>query len=798
MTRSSNISAQLTFFSRVTRPRGRVRSATLRTLNAAITNAGFFKRKTEQPLLSAAIFRDNTRASVNVLQITAIIGDYDGGKVTIEEASRRLERAGIAALLYETHSSTSDRPRWRVVCPLARPVAPAAHRRLIRVLNHELGGILAAESEDTSRAYFYGWRPGAEPNVVQLNGDTLDGVNELLPGPPEDETPCGSEGKAGQPRDDQAKRAPPQGRPDNNAGNALTYIPEPDTPPERARVEAALRCIDPDCSRAEYLEVLQGLCATGWHDWLVIAERWATGTLHNVAASKFNSRHFASDVRSLRPDGAVTLASLYALAASNGFDTRRRGPLDLSALGGDAAFGRRFAEMYRGKFLFISASRSWRHFDGARWVDCSSSEVLRAARITAEVMLDEANATLKSELSDATKRAHAQAVTTLQNASKRLPGGLFIAASEDGMSAPNMGSFDRDPHLLGVPNGIVDLRTGALLTATPDAMLAKQAGAPYVSGAACPRWHQFLDDVFDGDEDKIEFIKQAVGYSITGLVTEELLFFLVGSGANGKSTFTNVLHAVIGPEYSSTADPSIFATDPRGHRGNGDRDNAQLVSVRFLSTNEIGVSAQWSDERVKSLTSRDGMLSARRLYGEVFTFQPTHTPWVKSNHRPVAFDTSAGFWRRIVVIEFPRHFTGDTLDSGLEAKLLEERSGILAWMVDGARTYLAAGRLILPKSLSAQVAEYREDSDTLGNWIAEECRRASSAETPTSALYEGYCAWLKRAGMRAPTLPVFGRQLAGRGFEVRRSTGGRRLVVGLANTPSEEWAVRTEERQDAL
>ena len=100
--------------------------------------------------------KGSLRHDKNVISVSGLVGDYDGGKVSIDQAVGLLKARSVRAMLYSSPSSTEARPRWRVVAPLSAEVSPDKHYELIGKLNAVLGGILAAESFTLSQAYFYG------------------------------------------------------------------------------------------------------------------------------------------------------------------------------------------------------------------------------------------------------------------------------------------------------------------------------------------------------------------------------------------------------------------------------------------------------------------------------------------------------------------------------------------------------------------------------------------------------------------------------------------------------------------
>lgn len=772
----------LTLFRSLTKTVGRVIVKTLRQLAATLGDGPECRDKSDQPLFSGARFDGDHRSTETVRSVSAIVGDHDAGTLTPSEAADMLVRCGVAGIIVTTFQHMPDKPRWRVVVPLSKPVNASEALHWVRVLNHLLGGTLAGESETIAQAWFYGRPAGAKPLVLLIEGNTLDDAAEWafeaveLPCKKAEQPTAHAEAVAAMP----AQRLAPV-----DALAEIPWEPAPDTADERERVKQALRCIDPDCGNHEYLTVCSAVISTDWGDAHAILEDWASGRMHGYAAGKYDERAHHRRVKKLMPDGGVTLGSLFALAARHGFNTSRTPPAAQLDTFGDISNGTRFAGKFRGLFLFVHAVGKWMRFDGVLWRWCDSGEALKAARVIAAEALDDAHAALRADPTERAKSNHGHALAVHRNA-RRLDAMLTIAATEECMRITHPGLLDADPMLLGVRNGVLNLRTGTLLEADPAMLISRQAGAAYHPDAQCPQWLAFLVAVFDGDADVIAFVQRALGYSLTGLVDEEVMFFLLGAGANGKSVFANVVQAIFG-EYAVTVRAALLARDAKGNGSDAEREKARLPGARMALINEVGLNDAWDDQRLKELVSRE-RISARMLYGESFDFMPSHAIWMRGNHQPVATDAGDGFWRRMVLIRFGRQFAESERVPDLDRRILDaERDGVLAWMVEGCLAWQRDG-LRVPDSIKSESDAYRKDSDLLGEWLDTHCDRDLQAETPIGTLFDSYRSFLTAGGMRAPSSPVFGRQVSGRGFKTRQSNG-RRLVQGLAVRSLEGWHV---------
>ena len=228
--------------------------------------------------------------------------------------------------------------------------------------------------------------------------------------------------------------------------------------------------------------------------------------------------------------------------------------------------------------------------------------------------------------------------------------------------------LDPNPWLLNVENGTVDLRTGELLPHRQEDKISKIAKVQYDINADCPKWKQFIREIMDYKGDLISFLQTAAGWSISGDISEQSMFILYGTGANGKSTFLNVVMRLLG-DYATSTYPETFMK-----RGNDTATNdiARLRGTRFVTTSETEQGKRLSEHLIKQATGND-QLTARFLYGEYFNFLPTFKIFMASNHKPVIKGTDHGIWRRIKLIPFTTRITDDKMDRNLEEKLLAER-----------------------------------------------------------------------------------------------------------------------------
>jgi putative DNA primase/helicase len=283
-----------------------------------------------------------------------------------------------------------------------------------------------------------------------------------------------------------------------------------------------------------------------------------------------------------------------------------------------------------------------------------------------------------------------------------------------------------------------------------------------------------LNQIFQEDEETIESVQRLLGYTLTGLVTEEVLVICYGHGSNGKSVFSNVIHNIFGG-YATTSPPSLLTarkaddTSPRN-------DLAALAGARYVSINELQAGDRLDEQVVKMLAGREP-ISARFLHREYFEYMPNFTAWLRTNHKPIITGGDDGIWRRLVVLAFRRKFDDDEKDPALEGKLLEERDGILQWMLEGTSKYLKDGLKLSPR-IRQENAVYRKDSDLIGEFLDDVMEVDSAAKINQQTAYEEWQTWCKDNGFRVSSKKSFTQRLAERGYPEGKS-GGNRYYVGL-------------------
>jgi putative DNA primase/helicase len=422
---------------------------------------------------------------------------------------------------------------------------------------------------------------------------------------------------------------------------------------------------------------------------------------------------------------------------------------------------------------YLHEMRKWIYWDGSRWALDEDGKVMRYAKQTAISINKEA-----SQISDDNRRSEAQKHAKTSESLRSLSAMIDLAKTEEGIPLP-ASMLDTKNLVLGVNNGVISLVSGELITGnTKDLYLTKKATVCFDPEARCPTWHTFLHQVLGGDEEFIRFIQKAVGYSLTGDTSEQVLFFLYGVGANGKSTFVNTLQTILG-DYAQQAQVSTFMAKGKGAINN---DIARLRGSRLVATTETEEGSRFNESELKQLTGGD-TITARFLHQEHFEFKPNFKLWISGNHKPYIQGNDIGIWRRIKLIPFEVSVAPDEQDKDLTTKLLAESSGILNWALEGCRMWIEEG-LGGCKIVDKATKAYRSEMDVISGWVNERCILDINAEAPSSVLYESFRLWAHENGEYVVNNRKFKQKLLEKDIQLSRTSkgsmySGLRLQEGL-------------------
>lgn len=394
--------------------------------------------------------------------------------------------------------------------------------------------------------------------------------------------------------------------------------------------------------------------------------------------------------------------------------------------------------------------KQWLVWNGRRWKPDAEAEVYRKA--------EDAVGSIGEEIRAHPERSKALAAWLKQSLSRaRLENMVALATKQEPVSIlPER--LDSDPFLLNCINGTVDLRTGDLRPHSREDYLTKSAAAEFDPDARCDLWHSFLKQVLP-DVGLRHYIQRVAGYALTGDVSEACLFFLYGTGANGKTTFLNTLMHLL-RDYASPAPRDLLFKRGLDSHPTG---MATLFGKRFVTCVENELGQQLAESFVKQITGGDKLM-ARRLYQDYWEFDPSHKIFLASNYKPVILGDDNAIWRRIKVIPFVWQVPQEKMDKRLESKLWKERTGILAWAIEGCLKWQQEAGLHPPAAVQEAVQEYEAESDSVGQWLDDRTARDRRARTPSSDLYDDYESYCDVMQMPAQSIRVFADRLKREGL----------------------------------
>lgn len=442
----------------------------------------------------------------------------------------------------------------------------------------------------------------------------------------------------------------------------------------------------------------------------------------------------------------------------------------------------RLFDYYGGHLRYCYVDKRWLYYDGRKWVVDRDGEIEKAAEKVTQMMDAEGKLYMTPQEGENTQQYKDFAKWRKSSRSNKGKKNMIAELQHKVPILPE--DMDKDKYLLNVMNGFLDLETGRLTEHDADRLMTKLVPVEYDPEKDCPVWKSFLDTVFAGDEDLIRYVQKAVGYSLSGDTSEQCVFFLYGTGSNGKSTFLSTVRMLCG-DYAANIQPETIMVKPTSG-GGANSDIARLKAARLVTSVEPNEGMRLNEGLIKQLSGEDPV-TARKLYGDEFEFMPEFKLWMATNHKPIIRGTDTGIWRRVHMIPFEVCIPDEKKDRHLGGKLRQELSGILTWAVDGYQLYKCEG-LKMPQAVYAAVAEYRHEMDTISQFI-EECT-VKGGEISTTALYAAYKLWAKDGEQYIYTSTKFGREMGERYAKAHRGTYRVYLNVHL----TDKW----HQRIDAL
>lgn len=336
--------------------------------------------------------------------------------------------------------------------------------------------------------------------------------------------------------------------------------------------------------------------------------------------------------------------------------------------------------------------------------------------------------------------------------------------------------FDNNPDLLNVKNGVLDLRTGKLSPHSPGQLFTYCAPVAYNPEAESSQWEQFLRENVAGGPEVLRHLQEALGYTLTGRVDAECLFFVYGEPRAGKGTLFEAMHAILGTPLAATVQYKMLA-EKRG----SDSQNFELAPLkpaRLIVATETGAGERFNAGMIKEITG-GGSIRAAHKYGTAFEYKVRFKIWVSSNHKANADASDTAFWTRVRVFEFPNARDEDTANPAVKRAMKSQESleGLLKWMVEGAKRWYSYEAIWpVPTVMKAARDAHRKEADSVGQWIDECCKIDKGAFATNSSLRESYEKFCKEEGFIALGARRFNEYLSSIGLKTQHQK-----KIGLRN-----------------
>ena len=443
----------------------------------------------------------------------------------------------------------------------------------------------------------------------------------------------------------------------------------------------------------------------------------------------------------------------------------------------DTGNGRRLVDSF-GHLIRYTEGLGWFYWSSGYWKpDNEKLEIQELAKNLSKYIAAEI---VKYDNTDAQTNVIRWGQQAKSNA--RIKSAIDNANSDPRIRVP-VSRWDADENLLGVLNGVIDLRTGELLKGEPNLYITRRAPVGYNKGQRNTRWQQFLDFATDGDKEYQDWIQRAVGYTLTGSRRYDVMFLVYGPPGSGKNTLVEAIVKCLGTsQYSWPMSTDVLSDS--GQKNNSDQYYwAELRGKRMVWVDELPDSERLKENSVKQLTGSTE-ITGRSPGERPFNFESTAKLWVTTNHRPIINDDA--MWRRIRPI--PLLKVPEVPDPGLKEYIFDPDGAlpaVLSWAVEGAIKVLGspAKDALGWCSVVSEAAEiYRKNEDRISLFLNEETRQAEGASITMKDLYAVYRIWSEERGEKPMTQIAFHRKMVEKGVSMTED-GTRSIIHGRAKVP---------------
>lgn len=455
----------------------------------------------------------------------------------------------------------------------------------------------------------------------------------------------------------------------------------------------------------------------------------------------------------------------------------------------DIGAGNLMADVFRDQLRYVPERKCWHQYNGKKWKpdDGAAMELCKTLAQILETLWGAVKPTHKKK-----NEQRSKALGSFFAKWQTRRGRETILKDAQTVWPVKMEEFDKDPYILNCLNGTLHMRDWRFYPHRPDDLLTKMANVVCDSTAWSDRWVKHIDEVMMGDQDKILFLQQALGYALTGATNHECFFILYGpTSRNGKGVTMETFATLMG-DYARSARPETITQKQTTNGSAPNEDVARLAGSRFINISEPDKKMVLDSALVKTLTGND-TISARFLHENSFEFRLTGKLFINTNHLPSVTDATVFNSDRVKVIPFERHFEPHERDKNLKAYLTEPKnlSGILNWCLVGLQSLQQNGFVDSP-SVQLATEDYQQDSDKMNAFISDMLEESPGSELFTEAAYGAYKTWCDTNGYRYGSQATFKRDMASRAQIKRKRPAGqpsanaRSMIIGFRLKPTHQ------------
>ena len=428
----------------------------------------------------------------------------------------------------------------------------------------------------------------------------------------------------------------------------------------------------------------------------------------------------------------------------------------------DTGNAKRFKRLFGETVRYNCDNKCWMIWNGKYWQNDYSNQVRNCIEILAEEMkMDLFN------MSDENARKELlKAINHILNKSGK---DALLAEAQSLPGIPTVNDdYDKDEWLLNCENGTVNLKTGTIQAHDKTQMLSQCTHINVDMNHEPLRFLQFLNDIFEGNQELINYVQCVLGYGCSNSAKEQEMYLFYGDGSNGKSLLLEVIGEVLG-DYAVVSRSTLLTEQFNGNSSLG--QIARLKGKRLVSVEELKPGDRLDESVMKSLTSGIGKIIGKLLYANEFEFTFKGKIFMATNYLPLVKGVDKGVWRRIKVIPFNKTFENESNNKNLKEELMTEKEQILGWLIKGAVSY-CSGKLTVPQTVINYTSSYKTEQDIVQQWIDECCEISPAYYEKAGVLFENFRAWCFKGDIKGYNITLFGRNLVKK-FERKQFSYGK-------------------------